>query len=212
MNDMLNISWSLGETGALAAKAARGTGMPWGLADEAGFAVSWLHAHGLPGVATFCRYLNWCDTGTMAVWPDEIGPNQFYCPIRIGTAFIDGALSANITIDAVREPFLMLPFIGKRTGLQPLQVQFGDLNLYVSQNGLAVPYENSGFLVSRANCTIRQASKDAPKIAAPENPQRVASYHFACIQTLHKFAKKTYAPATEESRLAGAGAGLSDND
>ena len=31
-------------------------------------------------------------------------------------------------------------------------------------------------------------------------------------QTLNLYAARTYAPATEESRLKGAGAGLSDND
>jgi hypothetical protein len=34
----------------------------------------------------------------------------------------------------------------------------------------------------------------------------------ACITVLNSFAKNTYAPATEASRLAGAGAGLNDND
>ena len=33
-----------------------------------------------------------------------------------------------------------------------------------------------------------------------------------CWDTLNRFAHRTYAPATEESRLLGAGAGLSDND
>jgi len=33
-----------------------------------------------------------------------------------------------------------------------------------------------------------------------------------CIAVLTRFAHNTYAPATEASRLAGAGAGLSDND
>jgi len=32
------------------------------------------------------------------------------------------------------------------------------------------------------------------------------------VNALSAFAARTYAPATEESRLAGAGAGLSDND
>ncbi|MFV1875593.1 hypothetical protein [Nioella sp.] len=32
------------------------------------------------------------------------------------------------------------------------------------------------------------------------------------VAALNAFAHRTYAPATEESRLAGAGAGLTDND
>jgi hypothetical protein len=42
--------------------------------------------------------------------------------------------------------------------------------------------------------------------------QRVASCFYGCVTALQYFAEKTYAPATDESRLAGAGAGLNDND
>ena len=38
-------------------KAARGAGLAWGLADETGRAVRWLHAHGLPGVAALADWL-----------------------------------------------------------------------------------------------------------------------------------------------------------
>ena len=34
----------------------------------------------------------------------------------------------------------------------------------------------------------------------------------ACVSVLENFAKNTYAPATEQSRLVGAGAGLNEND
>ena len=36
--------------------------------------------------------------------------------------------------------------------------------------------------------------------------------HIGSVKTLTNFAERTYAPATEESRLLGAGAGLGDND
>ena len=42
---------------------------------------------------------------------------------------------------------------------------------------------------------------------ASRHPERVRS-----LFVLNTFAHRTYAPATEESRLLGAGAGLSDND
>ena len=58
-DDARHSSWSLSETAALATKAARGAGMPWGLADETGFAVSWLHARGIAGLSALCRYLSW---------------------------------------------------------------------------------------------------------------------------------------------------------
>jgi len=51
------MSWSLGESGALALKATRGAGFDWGLAEEAAQAVVWLHARGRPGIAALCAYL-----------------------------------------------------------------------------------------------------------------------------------------------------------
>ena len=51
------MSWSLGEVRALAVKAARGSGLPWGLAEEAGFAVQWLEARGGPGVEALSQYI-----------------------------------------------------------------------------------------------------------------------------------------------------------
>jgi hypothetical protein len=39
---------SLNEVAGMAAKAACGAGRPWGLAQEAGWAVAWLEAMGCP--------------------------------------------------------------------------------------------------------------------------------------------------------------------
>ena len=51
------MSWSLGEIRALAIKAARGAGMPWGMAEEAGFASHWLLQQGLPGTELLATLL-----------------------------------------------------------------------------------------------------------------------------------------------------------
>jgi hypothetical protein len=38
------------------------------------------------------------------------------------------------------------------------------------------------------------------------------SVDLICLESLKQYAHRTYAPATEQSRLSGAGAGTSDND
>jgi len=205
-------SWSLGETAALATKAARGAGLAWGLADEAGFAVSWLQARGIPGLAALCRYLKWRETGKLAALPDAPGGDHFYCPIAVGTAYMDGALDQVFAILAVREPVLILPFIAVRAGPQTLEVCLDQLSLHLSKNGVSCPYLDTALLISAANCRVQMPAGDIPTIQPPDHATRVPSYFLGCVQTLQEFAKKTYAPATEESRLAGAGAGLNDND
>ena len=210
-HDAEQISWSLGETAALATKAARGAGMPWGLADETGVAVSWLHAHGIPGLAALCRYLKWRDNGIVTQWPDRPAGAACYCPIALGTAYMDGAIPLTLATGTIREPVLMLPFIAKRNTGQPMQVDLGDMSIHLSKDGFCSPYLNTALLISQANCTINHAT-DTAAMAPNELTQRVPSYFFGCVAVLNEFAKKTYAPATDESRMAGAGAGLNDND
>ena len=210
-HDAKQISWSLGETAALATKAARGAGMPWGLADETGVAVSWLHAHGIPGLAALCRYLKWRDNGIVTQWPDRPAGAACYCPIALGTAYMDGAIPLTLATGTIREPVLMLPFIAKRNTDQPMQVDLGDMSIHLSNDGVFSPYLDTALLISQANCTINHATGTAA-MTPYELTQRVPSYFFGCVTALDEFAKKTYAPATDESRMAGAGAGLNDND
>ena len=210
-HDAEQISWSLGETAALATKAARGAGMPWGIADETGVAVSWLHAHGIPGLAALCRYLKWRDNGIVTQWPDRPAGAACYCPIALGTAYMDGAIPLTLATGTIREPVLMLPFIAKRNTDQPMQVDLGDMSIHLSKNCVFNPYLNTALLISQANCTINHAT-DTAAMTPYELTQRVPSYFFGCVTALDEFAKKTYAPATDESRMAGAGAGLNDND
>ena len=210
-HDAEQISWSLGETAALATKAARGAGMPWGLAEETGWAVSWLQARSLPGLAALCQYLKCLSNGTVTRWPNRPTGGIFYCPVALGTAYLDGALPIDLTIDNVREPLLLLPFIAKRNDDQPMQVDFSDMYICLSTNGIFNPDHDTSLLINHAKCTIKNAI-NPPAITPYEFVSRVPSYFFGYVTALDEFAKKTYAPATEESRLAGAGAGLNDND
>jgi hypothetical protein len=92
-----------------------------------------------------------------------------------------------------------------------VQVNLDQLCLYISENGVLSRYPDTALLLNQATCTISQAA-DPPVIPAPMQTQRVASCFYGCVTALQHFARKTYAPATDESRLAGAGAGLNDND
>lgn len=54
--------YSLNEIEAHCKKAARGVGLAWGYAEEAGRVARWLAAHQLPGVAVMARHLTLLDT------------------------------------------------------------------------------------------------------------------------------------------------------
>ena len=198
------MSWSLGETAALALKATRGAGLSWGLAEEAAGAVFWLHQRGLPGIAALCGYLDLRD-------PD--GDETAQCPLVTGTALSDGArpgperVDDRIDLGPVRAPLLLLPFVAT---LPP-----GTLWLEAVGFGDATPWPadqwQSGWLRGSAVCQLwygRAAQIDPARATQTRLPDRFS----CCVDRLTTYAHRTYAPATRESRLAGAGAGLTDND
>ena len=197
------MSWSLGETGALAVKAARGAGFAWGLAEDAGFAVVWLQARGLPGAPALCSYLNWYSATKHR--PDE---KTGRCPLLTGAAISDGVISApqsaqdETDIGLVRTPLLLLPFISNLDGgmiiLDGLSMQDDKDAAHAAPAGLS-------------HCRLRRLTVP-PKQALTVTHSRLETEFACCVETFGRLAHRTYAPATPESRLAGAGAGLTDND
>jgi hypothetical protein len=207
------MTWSLGEIGALATKAARGSGLDWGLAEEAGYAVKWLQRRQLPGVAALCRYLSWRHDGDITNYPDETGAHGHYCPIAIGAAFSDGAFGDKAQFSRVKTPLLLIPFVAIRTTGKPLEVNIGSSSFYLAKDWVGYTNNDTAILVNAAACQISIANS-LPNITITNVPDlpRVPVTTTACVSVLEGFAKNTYAPATEVSRLAGAGAGINDND
>jgi hypothetical protein len=218
------VSWSLGETGALALKAARGAGMPWGVAEEASEAVIWLQARGLPGVSALCRYLNWYQPqkSLFSKWTEiPIKDNTIpYCPFVIGTAISDGAvkippdINTKASLGIIRQPLLLLPFISSSA-----QEDFGLFieNSFISdalveeEALLHLDYPN-GFLIDEAECFIRPINKSSSDFQLTVSPYRLPDCYGGCIDVLNKFASKTYAPSSEQSRSKGAGSNFIDDD
>ena len=203
------MSWSLGETAALALKASRGAGLSWGLAEEAAAAVVWLHSNGLPGVAALCSYLG---------NPDGRPRTEGACPILTGCALIDGAMpspehAGDVTqIGPVRAPLLLLPFVARLDG--------GTVWLLTSDrdSGGGAHITGGGGDAWASHCLsgagICQLRRETRRQVIPPAREalRLADHFACCVDRLGTFAHRTYAPATSQSRLAGAGAGLTDND
>jgi hypothetical protein len=211
------MSWSLGETGALALKATRGAGFSWGVAEEAAAAVIWLEQHALPGAAALCSYLSWhfrqpahtqAGTGTVA---DAGGA----CPLTTGIAIIDGiiempsGIGEGVELGRVRTPLLLLPFTA------PLRI--GDA-AHLILEGVQMPLEKPALdswqthlLIGSAECRVHVGQR--PQITNDDSAgTRLPDHYACCVDQLAAFAHHTYAPATSASRLGGAGAGLNDND
>lgn len=195
------MGWSLNEVRSLAVKAARGAGMSWGLSEEAGFSVHWLQRFGMPGALALSQYLQSSENG-------RFSGSAAVCPLATGVAISDGIYNAEMNQQAVRHPILIIPFMAVAS--QPsLKIQFDGVEATVSKQGFYSKHPASAFLTDLA---------DVSTCFVDENPDntnllsRVPISAADAMAALTHFAQRTYAPATEASRLAGAGAGLSDND
>jgi hypothetical protein len=210
---------SRNEIETLCLKAARGAGMSWGLAEEAGFAAAWLAARGVDGAGALLAHLQnfapcvifvhdrqWRATNATAL-----------CPIMLGATLDDhcvldaGPWSAPITIDAVSQPILLVPFLarGAQTCAKPLALTWPGGSFMILANGdVATTALTALSRVDVTTLTLSPASDVAPG-TAPGCP--MASLSAATFERLNTLALRTTVPASDTSRR-GAGAATSDND
>lgn len=153
------IELSLNEYETLLNKAAVGSGLPWGVAEDAAACGAWFMSFGVNELDTWIAYLNdnlfWIDYCRKIDQPKSNKLNNIF----------DLAASVYVNPDTV------------------VKLTSYEWNI-------------RGLLI--------------------DGVKQIPSYR-ACLsekqfKILNEYAYKTYAPATDESRLSGAGAGLSDND
>ena len=186
------MSWSLGEISALCTKATRGVGHPWGVAEEAGWAMRWLAQHSLPGAEALAGLL---PTG-----------DRDHCPLIMGMSVADTRDSGACDGADLRWPLLLLPFLGRAAPPdQAVRVSVDGVEVRVSAQSTDLVTA----LPDRATVTVLPGTTDCPP---SEHTHRIDSIAPNALATLCRLAEQTYAPATEASRSKGAGAGLTDND
>ncbi|MEJ6708093.1 MAG: DUF3726 domain-containing protein [Amylibacter sp.] len=184
---------SLSEVTATGRKAAKGAGYSWGLADEAGRTTAWLWEHGIDGITALADLL---DAGS----PET-------CPIYIGTGLCDAPSSDPVTFENVHSPILLLSFAAELSKItkDSYQLTFAEGVFSTTPEAMfcACPATNT-----QASITLRRDPVSGEQLGPV--PRREAPAQ--AWARLGAWEHKTYAPATEASRLAGAGADLSDND
>lgn len=208
----------------LCLKAARGAGMSWGLAEEAGFAAAWLATRNLDGPGALLAQIQKAEA---CLWRDVrpvISPGQFrapdggcLCPIALGATLYDYAHlleispgSGSLQLGPVSFPILLMPFLSDLA--QMLGVNFhlkwprgiclismnggisGDLNI------LAQETEIVALLPVTTMTADLQLEENTPLFVSS-----------ATQSALNEFALRTTVPASAASR-ADAGAASGDND
>lgn len=215
------MTFSLNEIEAMSKRAARGAGLPWGLCEEAAKGTRWLASFGLPGPALLADLLELndrlppVDLSPISLSGDWRAPAGRLSPLIAGSAMSDSAMRMDqgdtITMVNVSFPLLVVPFAsGAALRLQgAVTVEWGDVHLTTDGLNLSIqgPIEALETDLTDKLCCFASAGMTAPKA-----PVVRGTLDSDVAARLNAFAHRTYAPATEQSRLLGAGAGLSDND
>lgn len=216
------MTWSLNELEAETKKAIRGAGLSWGLAEEGSKATRWLAAHGVDPLPALSEILERHDRHAIAATVTLPAASHWHsdaplCPIALGVALCDDAdrleVGAVVAGPVVR-PLLLLPFAAAAARMlkRPLQLEADGMRVVMNERG-DPSCDVSKFdtaVASEVRCTLAAERPPAWQVRAatthgiaadPESWRRISSY-------VHR----TYVPASERSRLQGAGAGLIDND
>lgn len=209
------MSFSLNEMEATAKRATRGAGYSWGLAEEAAKAARWLCVQGLDGSTDLARVLErrFSEQPTLhrpqttaGVWH---GKNDL-CPLASGALLSDCAQRLKdgpIEMRQVAAPLVLLPFAALAAKQLKRSVRVECDDVVAVTDGTNLDLQGTPPAVAqRVTVSICQETAKPSRLLSRSHPAAQS------WEALNRFAHKTYAPATEESRALGAGAGLSDND
>lgn len=213
---------SLNEIEALSKRAARGSGFSWGMAEEASKGVRWLASFGLPSLDLLADLLELndgraeIDVAPMALEGVWKAPAGRMSPIIAGASLSDCAVRlltlGQIQMQDLSYPLLAIPFLaGTALRLeQPVAASWDDVGLVTDGRQLCLGAGNSDALLTELTPLITFSVPAG--MTGPKEPTMRAKVSKETWARLNRFAQRTFAPATEESRLRGAGAGTTDND
>ena len=218
------LTLSRGEVAALCMKAARGAGMAWGLAEEAGFAAGWLTERGVDGPASLLAHLTdaqgrrWSDQGPIVEADEWRAPSGgSLCPIALGASLCDHAelprgpaAGRSLRIGPVDRPLLLIPFLA-------VVEEASGIVLSLDLQGAADDAREAGAglvqavsaLRDRRRLSLRLSSRAGTPLPAPAAP--VPDIAAPTVAGLNLLAMRTTVPASDASR-AGAGSTTSDDD
>lgn len=216
------MAFSQNEIEAMGKRAARGAGLSWGLAEEAGKAARWLSSRGLPGPEELAEVLTRNDGKPY----DELAPVSLdgvwcassgrLCPLVTGAALCDraGKIAAGVEIKLgpTAQPLLLAPFAAAAAKVTntAIELSWGDTVIVFTPDGYAIEGNGATLTARSADGVICRRSSDVVVESIDRAPGRTVDAE--TWSRLAAFAQRTFAPATEASRLAGAGAGLTDSD
>lgn len=208
------MNYSLNEVEALAKKAVRGAGYPWGVAEDAGKAIRLLSAHTLPGCDALAALLERIDRSSdfsqltpnpqMDTWSGRMGT---LCPILTGITLSDFHAELHhrtITLQNVYSPLIVTAFaaLASQQLARNVTAIWPSTEFVTDGEQCSTTGDWRALVTENAQSLTIGAGGDLAKVNERTTRPAVGSSSW---QTLNKFAHRTYAPDTETSRTLGAG-------
>jgi len=216
----MNVSFN--EIDVLSKRAARGAGLSWGMAEEAGKATRWLMAYGFPGLEILLDVLHHNDSlrgkDATPVSIDGIwqAPAGNLCPMVAGTILCDRTekitVKQDVIFGSVLQPLALAPFVATAAGISGgvFELNWDDVTMVIGARDVSMTSADIN-LTNRSAENVR-CRRVRQAICDPIKCVTSCSADAQAWAGLSDFAHRTFAPASEASRLSGAGAGLTDND
>lgn len=220
----LMVRLSLNEIDSSVKKAARGVGMTWGLAEEAGNSARWLAQHGILEISALVSVLSMHDNKR-----DWVGISANACLTNTSNAclispFVLGSFITDLGRDLIavvsqREfrvlaPILIVPFLSRlaQTYELTLALDWQICRVFFVGGSVSVDGDKRDLLISEPIVI----SITVAKATASSWPTKLKSGMILTNENdwikIGEFGYRTYVPASSKSRQFGAGAGTDDND
>ena len=201
---------TLSEIDMTSKRACKAMGFSWGIAEEVGKNMRILEMFGLPGIRNlnqyFKNYKNQHFQIISLIAKSNISPKIPYCPIILGTNFLDQILILEelneIKFNNVAYPLIFLPFVSRASEIigKRIHLKMDENNFLLCFNNLI--YSNN--LISNIidNCKNVDLKFIENQDSFTENEWN----------ELYQLSENTFLEETDSLKQTAAGAGLSDND
>ena len=211
------LMYSLGEIEAQCKKASRGTGLSWGLAEEAGLIARHLSEFNLPGPDTIYINLKFIEDNG---WENNLNNLKFIDQVEtpisgllLGVMLLDQVSStADFKISSENPVIGPLAIAGALLRLQNeryfFSLSWSNCKITMDENGFNILGKNLNPDV--VNCfavSIMRSLKKPAFYKVKNNRAQIKNWEF-----LTKMAYKTYVSESATSRLRGAGPGNNENE
>ena len=186
-------------------RSSRAKGLSWGVSEEAGKAVRVLEQSKFQGLESFKRLVDLGLTKLNKLLDVGQSDTSNLCPIHFGIFFLDQSHNKDLhrihRFKNINEPLLILPFLSKsaKNNLLYFDLKSSVLNFTISPGDIFFIDQN-------------MVPNNLSDFSLTSSTQRKSLYDQSSWDYIDKLSLESFVEETEEKKISGAGAGVTDKD